>query len=79
MYRVLARERLDASLAPPNWQRAGRGAGGARGWAGEGAEHMFDYGQNATEQNRTEPESESQSEPESSYSVMERERGSGRG
>lgn len=26
MYRVLARERLDASLAPPNWQRAGRGS-----------------------------------------------------
>lgn len=40
---------------------------------------MFDYGQNATEQNRTEPESESQSLPESSYSVMKRERGSGKG
>lgn len=41
VYRVLARERLDASLAPPNWQRAGgagrqAAAGGARVGEGKG-------------------------------------------
>lgn len=34
VYRVLARERLDASLAPPNWQRAGRGGAGRQAAAG---------------------------------------------
>lgn len=38
VYRVLARERLDASLAPPNWQRAGRcrATGGSRWRTGRG-------------------------------------------
>lgn len=38
VYRVLARERLDASLAPPNWQRAGRcrATGGSRWRKGRG-------------------------------------------